>query len=277
MGCTSPLVRTALSTVPVHGSTILRVYVTHDRRFVRELQVAIVWLDIRYHSAHVQVVSAMQRPQTTLLEHQDLLSHCRRCPRMQSVPVIGNPVVSGVLLVGQAPGPREAALGRPFAWTAGKMLFKWFGEIGIDEEAFRGRVYMAAVCRCFPGKRPAGGDRVPDPDEVANCSSWLDAEIAINKPKLVIPVGKLAIQQFMPVDKLDAVVGQLHKGKRNGVTFDLAPLPHPSGASTWQHVQPGKTLLPRALNLIASHPAWKAITTKDTKDTKESRTKNETR
>ena len=178
---------------------------------------------------------------------------------MQSTPVIGNPVVSRVLLVGQAPGPKEPDIGRPFAWTAGKMLFKWTSEIGLDEEAFRGRVYMAAVCRCFPGKKPSGGDRVPDPDEVANCASWLDAEFAILKPKLVIAVGKLAIQRFMPIGKLDEVVGALHRIKLKDCTFDLAPLPHPSGASTWQHVQPGKTLLPRALALIAAHPAWKAL------------------
>ena len=197
--------------------------------------------------------------QQALLAHQDVLAHCRRCPRMQSTPVIGNPVVSKVLLVGQAPGPKEPALGRPFAWTAGKMLFKWFGELGVDEAAFRGRVYMAAVCRCFPGKRPTGGDRVPDPDEVQNCSSWLDAEFAINRPKLVIPVGKLAIQQFMPVGKLDEVVGKLHKSSRKDLTFDLAPLPHPSGASTWQYTEPGKTLLRKALALIAEHRAWRSL------------------
>jgi uracil-DNA glycosylase len=201
----------------------------------------------------------MREAHLKLLRHQDVLAHCRRCPRMQSTPVIGNPVVSRVLLVGQAPGPKEPDIGKPFAWTAGKMLFKWFGGIGLDEEAFRGRVYMAAVCRCFPGKRPGGGDRVPDPDEVANCSGWLDAELAIMRPRLVIPVGKLAIQRFMPVGKLDEVVGKLHRMKYHGLAFDIAPLPHPSGASTWQHVQPGKTLLPRALALIAAHPAWKSL------------------
>jgi uracil-DNA glycosylase len=201
----------------------------------------------------------MLQQQQLLLEHQDVLAHCRRCPRMQSTPVIGNPAVSRVLLIGQAPGPKEPAIGRPFAWTAGKMLFKWFGEIGLDEAGFRGRVYMAAVCRCFPGKRATGGDRVPDPDEVENCSSWLDAEFAILRPKLVIPVGKLAIQQFMPVGKLDEVVGKLHKGKRKGLTFDLAPLPHPSGASTWQYTEPGKTLLRQALALIAEHRAWRGL------------------
>lgn len=201
----------------------------------------------------------MQDRHLALLRHQDVLARCRRCPRMQSTPVVGNPVVSRVLLVGQAPGPKEPAIGRPFAWTAGKMLFKWFGQIGLDEETFRGKIYMAAVCRCFPGKRPTGGDRVPDPDEVASCSRWLDAEVTILKPKLVIPVGKLAIQRFMPIGKLDEVVGALHRTKYNGTAFDLAPLPHPSGASTWQHTEPGKTLLRRALALIDSHPAWKAL------------------
>jgi uracil-DNA glycosylase len=215
----------------------------------------------------------MQDTQFELLRHQDVLARCRRCPRMQGTPVIGNAVMSRVMLVGQAPGPREADIGKPFAWTAGKMLFKWFGEIGLDEEAFRGRVYMAAVCRCFPGKNPGGGDRVPDPGEVKNCASWLDAELAILRPKLVIPAGKLAIQRFMPIDKLDQVVGKLHRMKCNGIAFDLIPLPHPSGASTWQHVQPGKTLLPKALALIAAHPAWRALLDKtkssDTRNTKE--------
>jgi uracil-DNA glycosylase len=178
---------------------------------------------------------------------------------MQSTPVIGNPVVSKVMLVGQAPGPREAGLGKPFAWTAGKMLFKWFARIGLDEDAFRGRVYMAAVCRCFPGKRPTGGDRVPDPEEVENCADWLDAEIALLRPKLVIAAGKLAIQRFMPVEKLENVVGTLHRIRYQGIAFDLAPLPHPSGASTWQHVEPGKTLLPRALELIGTHRSWRAL------------------
>lgn len=197
------------------------------------------------------------RPRETALQrHQELLTRCRRCPRMQGTPVVGRPVLSRVLLVGQAPGPREAALGRPFAWTAGRMLFRWFASIGLDEEAFRSRVYMAAVCRCFPGKQPRGGDRVPDPEEIANCADWLETELAILRPRLVIAAGKLAIRRFMPFDKLDQVVGRIHDVNTGACAFDLAPLPHPSGASTWQHVPPGRTLLPQALAAIAAHPAW---------------------
>jgi uracil-DNA glycosylase len=194
-----------------------------------------------------------------LVAHQARLAGCRRCPRMQSTPVIGPPLLSQVLLVGQAPGPREAAIGKPFAWTAGRMLFKWFASIGVDEERFRSRVYMAAVCRCFPGRKPSGGDRMPDPEEVANCAPWLDAELAIIKPRLVIAAGRLAIQQFIAADRLGEVVGRIHRARRSGMAFDLVPLPHPSGASTWQHVEPGKTLLPRALALIAAHRSWRSV------------------
>ena len=194
-----------------------------------------------------------------LRTHQKKLARCRRCPRMVSTPVIGNPAVSRVMLVGQAPGSKEVERHQPFAWTAGKTLFKWFGECGLEEGAFRQRVYMAAVCRCFPGKNPGGGDRVPAPDEVRNCSAWLDAELALLRPRLVIAAGKLAIQQFMPLERLDLAVGRLHRVTRAGITFDLLPLPHPSGASTWIHMQPGKTLLKRALALLCAHAAWRAL------------------
>ena len=87
---------------------------------------------------------------------------------MTGPPVIGQAVLSTVVLLGQAPGTKEIEGGRPFAWTAGKNLFGWFERIGLDEQAFRSRVYMAAVCRCFPGKSKSGGDRVPSRQEIAN-------------------------------------------------------------------------------------------------------------
>ena len=124
---------------------------------------------------------------------------------MKGPVVIGNPVASKVLLVGQAPGFKETEVRRPFAWTAGKTMFGWFESIGLDENAFRNLIYMAAVCRCFPGKNPKGGDRVPDPDEIDNCAGWLEAEVQLLKPELVIPVGKLAIGRMMDVDKLKDV------------------------------------------------------------------------
>jgi uracil-DNA glycosylase len=188
-------------------------------------------------------------------QHQTQLAACTKCSAMGKPVVMGRPVPSKVLLVGQAPGDKEPILGRPFAWTAGKMMFKWFATIGVDEENFREQVYMAAVCRCFPGKNPKGGDRVPSPDEIAACRPWLDRELELLQPELIIPVGRLAIEQFLEPQPLNDVIGRVHETRG----IDLIPLPHPSGASTWYKVAPGDRLTKRALQLIAKHPAWKAI------------------
>lgn len=175
---------------------------------------------------------------------------------MHPPPVSGGAVMSKVLLVGQAPGVREPMVGKPFAWTAGKTLFRWFEEsTGLNEEAIRAKIYFAAVCRCFPGKAPGGSDRVPNPQEIANCSSWLNREIEILQPELVIPVGKLAIAQFIPVGKLDQIIGRSFRVERAGEEFDLIPLPHPSGASPWHRIPPGRDLLQKALKLIKRDPA----------------------
>jgi uracil-DNA glycosylase len=123
---------------------------------------------------------------------------------------------------------------------------------------FRAHVYMAAVCRCFPGRNPAGGDRVPNPGEVENCAQWLRQEILLLEPDLVIPVGRLAIERFIPCPRMDEVIGNAFATGLYGRDFDLIPLPHPSGASPWPRMEPGKTLLARAMRLIARHPAFVA-------------------
>jgi uracil-DNA glycosylase len=192
-------------------------------------------------------------------EHQKRLAACALCPEMKKPVVMGRPVASPVLLVGQAPGDKEPVMGRPFAWTAGKNLFKWFGRLGVDEETFRDRVYMAAVCRCFPGKNPKGGDRVPSDEEIHNCAPWLDREIEILQPQLIIPVGRLAIEQFLPPAPLAEQIGKKVRITRGAHKIDVIALPHPSGASTWYHVEPGKTLTAQALALIGKHPAWKHV------------------
>jgi uracil-DNA glycosylase len=174
--------------------------------------------------------------------------------------VTGVPVASPVMLIGQAPGVREGPAGKPFAWTAGKTMFGWFAQLGMDEEAFRQRVYMAAVCRCFPGKAKGGGDRVPSPDEIARCRRHLTREVELLRPRLVIPVGKLAIAQLFPdTESLVQVVGRPRRGALAGIEFDVIALPHPSGASTWHRMEPGKTLLAQALTEIAAHAAWRSL------------------
>ena len=166
--------------------------------------------------------------------------------------------MSNIMSVGQAPGIHEGKVQRPFGWTAGKTLFKWFERIGVVEEDYRQKVYMAAVCRCFPGKNPKGGDRVPSKQEIENCSQWLEAEYHIHEPDLIIPIGKLATQQYLTFKKLTEVIGQEHEVEIGGRMISVIPLPHPSGVSTWFRTDPGKSLLQDALALIEKHTSWRA-------------------
>jgi uracil-DNA glycosylase len=209
--------------------------------------------------------------QTELISHVARLLKCRRCPLMQSKPVSGGAIMSDVMIIGQAPGPREPLLKRPFAHTAGKTLFRWFEEFcGMKEDAVRSKIYFAAVCRCFPGKNSSGTDRVPAPDEIRNCSTWMDNEIGILQPRLVIPVGRLAIMQFINSAtsageavsfpyRLESVIGHKFRSERAGHHFDLIPLPHPSGASPWHKILPGRELTESALKLIARHSAIRKL------------------
>lgn len=193
--------------------------------------------------------------------HSDLES-CRCCAGMKGPPVHGPAVLSPVMLIGQAPGTREIEYKKPFCWTAGKTLFNWFAPLGLDEAALRERVLISAVCRCFPGKNPKGGDRVPDRGEVASCRDWWRGELGLLRPRLIIPVGKLAIAQVMELKLLRDVIGQQWPYRSSdGWEADIIPLPHPSGASTWFKMEPGRTLLGQALELIAVHPAWRDVVT----------------
>ncbi len=195
-----------------------------------------------------------------LIRHQKNLLNCNKCSNMVGKPIIGNPTKSKIILIGQAPGIKEGDLKKPFAWTAGKNMFKWFASIGLNEEKFRKNVYMAAVCRCYPGKNISGsGDRVPTEDEIKKCSSWLNYEIDLLQPNLVIPVGKLAISQFINFEKLNDVVGKKIKYKKDNLSLDIVPLPHPSGLSTWYKKEPGKKLLNDSLRIIKKTKSWQLI------------------
>lgn len=192
-----------------------------------------------------------------LLELHKELERCRLCPNVIGPPVHGAAVDTKVVLIGQAPGPHEGKFGRPFAWTAGKTLFHWFESVvGINEEEFRSRIYMAATIRCFPGKAGGGGDRKPDRLEIQNCQSFIRKEVEILQPELVLPVGTLAIEQVLGTKQpLNQVVGKIFAVDYMNCSVDVIPLPHPSGLSSWHKTEPGKTLLKQALELISRHPA----------------------
>lgn len=191
-------------------------------------------------------------------EHLAQLFACRACPNVFGDPITGPVRGARVMLVGQAPGPRELVDKRPFAFTAGQRLFRWFHErLSVPELEFRERIHIAAVIRCFPGKDANGGDRVPDEEEIANCGRHLDREITILRPELVIAVGALASQQMIGIAQLKDAVGVMHRASRAGHTFDIVVLPHPSGRSTWLNKTENAQLFERSLGLIGAHPAFR--------------------
>lgn len=196
-------------------------------------------------------VGASTRPPRTLPELRACLADCRRCAPWLAPdvrPVLSTARAPRAMLVGQAPGQTERESRRAFAGRAGKTLFRWLLEAGVSEETFRARVHIAAITRCYPGPHPAGrGDRVPSKAEQANCRPWLDLELAIVRPRLLIPVGRMAMSLLLGPKPLDELVGRVHEVAMPYGPARVVPLPHPSGASSWLNPPEHKRLLADAL------------------------------
>lgn len=196
---------------------------------------------------------------------QRQIDACRKCPTVCGTPVHGPPIVSKIYLLGQAPGVHEATFGRPFAYTAGKTLFRWIADhTGVQEDHFRNHVYIGAVIRCFPGKDPKKGDRVPYPEEIENCQTFIQAELDTLQPELILAIGKLAIQEvlgdkYTKKTKLVDVVGKVIKTEFLGHKIDVLCFPHPSGISIWPHSPEGKIRLKKAFQLLKKHHAWQEL------------------
>jgi uracil-DNA glycosylase len=189
-----------------------------------------------------------------LSRHVAELASCDRCQLGPGIrPIISRARNPRAMLVGQAPGKVETEGGKPFSGRAGRTLFRWLSLAGIDEETARDTIYIAAITRCFPGPHPSGrGDRVPSPHEREKCADWLARELRIIRPLLVIPVGRLAIENFLPALPLSELIGTRHIVDHVGGRSAVIPLPHPSGASSWVHQDDHKLLVERALSLIGA-------------------------
>jgi len=192
-----------------------------------------------------------QAPDVASLQTE--LRQCRRCAE-SGYPIGSRPVFSGeqtakVMLIGQAPGVTEAETLRPFGGDAGRRLFRWLERAGWTEDMFRATCYITSVTKCFPGKAASGsGDRVPSAAEQKLCRPWLDAELALVQPVLLILVGMLAIRLFYPPDvRLDDVIGT---STVDALKRTIVPLPHPSGASRWHNDPKNSGKIERALFLL---------------------------
>ena len=154
------------------------------------------------------------------------------------------------MLVGQAPGKKEVVLGRPFAGAAGRRLFQWLAEAGFKEEQFRSFCYVTAMMKCFPGGGERG-DLKPSRQQVANCAVWLEKELALVRPDVLIPIGQLAIERFLGKARLEQLIGRRFRRVIAGRRVAVIPLPHPSGASAWTNAPENRKLIRRAMRLLS--------------------------
>jgi len=213
--------------------------------------------------------SSLPAPARRLRALQRAHRGCTRCVDAgwlrEARPVFSGDWGQRVLLVGQAPGPVEQEVGRPFSGRAGRQLMRWLARAGFaDEEDARRRIYFISATTCFPGRRPDGsGDRRPSPREVAACAPWREGVMQLLDPPLVVPVGSLGLSLFLP-GRLDAYVGRalLPDGSDApvppppAVRRVLVPLPHPSGQSRWLNDPARSALLDAALARLRALVSW---------------------
>jgi uracil-DNA glycosylase len=192
--------------------------------------------------------------------HREILS-CSRCVEAgylpQAAPVLSGHADNRMMLIGQAPGAVEAVRRLPFQGRSRQVLMEWLIRAGFASETqVRRQIYLTSVTKCFPGKGAGGGDRRPSRAEVDLCRSHLDRQLALIKPELLILVGGLSHERFLPGRPLDELVGRVFdfSGRevsgRARVRPLLVPLPHPSGASRWLNALENRLLLDRALRRL---------------------------
>jgi uracil-DNA glycosylase len=195
------------------------------------------------------------RSYSSLPELQKVMKKCRYCLH-EGYEIYPPAVFSGIasaemMTIGQAPGITEQQAERPFNAGSGKRLFAWLIKAGIEEDWFRSTQYMTSVTKCYPGRQLSGsGDRVPSKKEQQLCRAYLDQEILLVNPRVIIPIGRLAINLFYSKDlKLNEIIGT--QKEVNG--HWIIPLPHSSGASRWHQIEENRKLIDRAIGLICEH------------------------
>lgn len=190
-----------------------------------------------------------------LVDLHSRMRDCRLCLE-EGYEIFPRAIFSGgrgarLMVIGQAPGITEKEAGRPFNAGSGTRLFKWLGEAGVEETWFRDSQYMTAVTKCYPGRSQSGsGDRIPTSSEQSFCRPYLDEEIILIDPELIIPVGRLAISIFYPNKvSLKDIIGT----QKNVDGRWIVPLPHPSGASRWHQIEANRDHIGEAVALIRHH------------------------
>ena len=173
---------------------------------------------------------------------------CRACVEadfpLESWPVRNDRFEQPAYLYGQAPGIVEGEERRPWRGRAGSTLRRW---LELEENEFYATFYCASVTRCYPGRTASGrGDRTPTPREQELCSFWREWELRLLRPRLIVPVGGLAIRQLLGISGLASCIGCRYELD----DVPVIPLPHPSGASGWLNSPTNRGLTAKAAALV---------------------------
>lgn len=157
---------------------------------------------------------------TALADLAQEVSVCERCPlaqgRTKAVPGDG-PENAAIMFVGEGPGFHEDRQGKPFVGAAGQFLNELLQSIGLQ----RTDVYITNVVKCRPP-----GNRDPQPDEIEACRAFLDRQIALIKPKVIVTLGRFSMARAFPNEKISAIHG---KPRKVG-DIVYVPMFHPAAA-----------------------------------------------
>ena len=155
------------------------------------------------------------------------IHYCTDCPlsvgRTKAVPGEG-PEDAELMFIGEGPGFNEDQQGRPFVGAAGNLLAELLTSIGMT----RSQVYITNMVKCRPPN-----NRDPLPEEITSCSKYLDRQIALIDPKVVVTLGRYSLSKFMP----GGTIGKLHgKPNRRG-NFTVYPVYHPAAGLRQQSLR----------------------------------------
>ena len=182
----------------------------HQRRAYLEALGLDVWVPREQAQPEAEVtVTDAPGDEMDWAQLRDTVAACSRCPlhenRTQTVFGVGDPDADS-LIIGEAPGAEEDRRGEPFVGRAGKLLDAMLRVVGLR----RSQTFIANILKCRPPN-----NRDPRAEEVAACRSYLDRQIELVQPKIILAVGRIAAQQLLdtdaPVGRLRGTLHYLHQ------------------------------------------------------------------
>ena len=187
-------------------------------------------------------------------ELEALAKEIRTCPkcrlaqtRTKAVPGEG-PEDADIMFIGEAPGFHEDRQGRPFVGASGNLLEEMLAGIGLSRQ----QVYITNVVKCRPPN-----NRDPRTDEIETCHPYLERQIELIRPKIIVTLGRFSMQLYFPGQSITRIHGQVKRGAH----VAYVPMFHPAAAlrnPTWMdELKQDFAKLPGLLEELAGDPEQK--------------------